>query len=156
MASAKIRGKVIEGIRANLRGGLVQDFNSVLLVSGQSVGLDPDVYESRIHTPPNAGLVTCLLPIASATKPLRLGQRHLVTYEQEDVGGDGIRINAATSGTIVTEAFSITATGYARAATTNVDLLSGNDQALFEYAGLSGAVAMWNLVYSTGGGVALS
>jgi hypothetical protein len=155
MASAKTRGKVIEGIRQNLRGGIVADFVAPLLVSGQSVTLDVSVYESKITTPTSAGRVTCLLPNPVSGFPeLSLGQRHLVTYDVESANGDGIRINAADGGAIVIEAqIASGVTNYTRAAITNVDLLSGNDQALFEYAGLSGtSTGMWNLIYLRGAG----
>ena len=150
MASAKTRGKVIRGVRSNLRGGLVQDFNEITLVSGQSVTLDADVYESRIKTN-GSGAMICLLPITSTTKPLKLGQRHLVTYLVEQAANDSVRIQGATSGQIVHEGFVISGvTNYTQAVFAQVDLFSGGDAALFEYKGIVTASGTWNLLYLQG------
>ncbi len=153
MASAKTKGRTHQGIRQNLRGGVIADFVEVALVSGQAVTLDTDVFESRVRTN-NSGEMVALLPIPTAAKPLTLGQRHLVSYALEQASGDSVAISGVTgaSGSLINiERLVVSGvTNYAATAFTRVSLLAQNDQALFEYSGLSGTIHVWNLLYLRG------
>ena len=78
-----------------------------------------------------------------------IGQRLLVTFLAEGNAADVVRINAAATGQIVQEAFTITGVAaYAQAVVTNVDLDTPGEYALFEFTGT--ATPTWNIVYTTG------
>ena len=136
--------RALAGLKAAILGGIVADSETVVALSGFSTTLDASVYESQVRSSGD-GLATVLIPVSGMV----LGQRKLVSFVTEVSGADGIRIKAAAGGQLVSEGFSITATGYAEGLHTQCDLLSGNDQALYEFRGLSGTTPTWNQIYKT-------
>jgi len=154
MASAKRKGRISQGISDNLQGGLIQDFVDVPITSGFRATLDVSVYESKVQTDED-GIQVVILP-GTFEAPLRLGQRHLVTYTSKvGYANTQVAISGSTvsgGSQIVIEGLRVSGvTSYAETAFARVSLLDVPDGALFEYKGLSGnVVATWNLLYLTG------
>jgi len=107
---------------------------------GSASGPTSSPYEVVVRSGGTAGNEVVNLPLTGDY----VGQRLLVTFGAEGNAADVVRLNAAATGALASQAL----VGGTPTAPTNVDLDAVGEYALFEYVG--GATPTWNVVYSTG------